>query len=288
MPQRATPIDVWNIGTFDRDLLAQLLPQANLVRNYMTTDHQIFLDHGLGRARDVGSLRPTNPWSAGFQMFKEQVGRLMVERTIRAWHYTRLTDAEVVEMQSAGIHMSTPTTLRNRLDALASKGELTGDVADALYHASPFHSDQLDARKSKFWMVSHPLAVDDSGVSRLLKYWGGEVASFWTEAADLLELLRRIGRPRVIELAVPISSAGKYHWYSAGEAIVATFGRSLGCIPDKHSFDLYAIKPLPASAVPAVHTEGEPSYARIGRDFPCGFVNVDVGRWRELTGEEDE
>jgi hypothetical protein len=283
-----TPIDVWDIGTFDDDLLAELRVQASMIKSYFTTDHQIFLDYDLGRSRDPGSLRPSNPWARGFYAFKEHfISRTMAKRTIRAWHYTRLTDPEVAAMRRDGIHLSTPATLRARLDMLVGSGELDREVADAAYEASRFHGAELESRCGKFWMTSHPIAVEESLVDRLLAYWGGEVASFGTDDPRILAALSALGRPRVLELAVPLSAAGKFD-YRAADAVVATFGRSLGCIPENHVFDLYVIEPLPSAALLAVHTEGDSRFGRIGRDFPSGFVDVDIGRWRELTGEEDD
>lgn len=287
MSSAPASIDVWDIGTFDADLLAQLRSHTSLVRHYFTTEHQIFLDHGLGRPRKRAAPRPENPSGKGFSALKDTVGRAMAARTIRAWHYTRLTDVEAAAMQLGGIHMSTPATLRTRLDALVAAGDLSQGVADAAYRASPFH-EQLKIRSERFWMTSHPIAIDDSLVSRLLAYWGGEVASFWTSDPALLEALGGVGRPRVVELAMPLSAAGEFHGHSAAAAVLAAFGRSIGCIPDKHAFDLYAVKPLPGAAVLAVHTEGDRWFSRIGRDFPSGFVDLDVGRWKELTGEDGE
>jgi hypothetical protein len=149
----------------------------------------------------------------------------------------------------------------------------------------PFHSDQLEGRKGKFWMTSHPTAIDDTGVVPLMARWGGEVASFWLKDPDHLGTLAGIGRRSIIELAVPLSQTR--HAHSAGEAVIATFGRSRGSIPSKHAFDLYVTSPLPGSAVLAIHTEPGPSFAGMGAAFPAGFVDVDIGRWKELTGEED-
>jgi hypothetical protein len=169
---------------------------------------------------------------------------------------------------------------------LVAAGVLSADVAQMLYSASPFHSEQLKARLNKFWMVSHPRAVDDGGVRPLLACWGGEVASMWTRDLKLLGLLSATGKPRIVELGVPMALTR--HSYQAGVAIVATFGRSLSCIPSKHAFDLYAIAPLGPEAVLAVHTEGDANYAAMGRSYPDGFIDVDVGRWKELTGEEED
>lgn len=37
----------------------------------------------------------------------------------------------------------------------------------------------------------------------------------------------------------------------------------------------------------AVHTDGDAAFAAIGKSYPPGYIDVDIGRWKELTGEED-
>jgi hypothetical protein len=192
-------IDLWDPKTFDGELSAILAKEADLVRKYMTTDHRIFLAHDLARGPKRSIIRPENPYASAFLALEEAIGEKMRSRTMRAWHYTRLTAEEVEKMRDEGIHLSTPATLRARLGFLVASGALTAQLADALYGKSPFHSDQLKARSSKFWLVSHPVAVNDSGVEPLMAHWGGEVASFWTKDPILLALLAATGEPREVD-----------------------------------------------------------------------------------------
>jgi hypothetical protein len=276
-------IDVWDARTFDEELSVTLAREADVVRNYMTNDQRIFLAHDLGRGTENSIMRPENPYAYAFLSLQEATGKLMASRTVRAWHYTRLTAAEVDQLRRDGIHLSTPATLRARLDFLVAGNILGATLADALYAKSPFHSDQFEARSGKFWMVSHPVAVDDHGVVPLMARWGGEVASFWTKEPELLAPLA-LGKPRAIELAVPLALTRQSYW--AGQAAVATFGRSLGCAPSKHCFDLYVTAPLGPDSVLRIHSEGDSSFHAIGVGYPEGYVDVDLNHWKELTGEE--
>ena len=278
-------IDVWDAKTFDEELSALLAKEADLVRNYMTRDHRIFLAHDLGRGPVVSMLRPENPYASAFGALKEAIRELMQSRAMRAWHYTRLTTAEVEKLRDEGIHLSTPATLRARLDFLVACAGLSRQLADTLHAESPFHSDQLEARSGKFWMASHPVAIDDGGVRPLMAHWGGEVASFWTKDPALLAPLATTGIPRVIEVAVPLAVTSKT--YSAAGAVIATFGRTLGCIPGSHSFDIYVTTPLPPDSVLRVHSEGDSSFHTMGLSYPAGYLDVDLGHWKELTGEDD-
>jgi hypothetical protein len=278
-------IDVWDVRTFDSELLVQLGANADLIRAYFETDHQIFLSHDLGHSPEPSILRPTNPHASDFYELLDVIGLQMGKRTIRAFHYTHLIEDEVARLLRSGIHVSTPETLRQRLEAAVVSGRLARDVADRLYAKSPFHGDQLHARSGKFWLTSHPVAVDDGGVVPLMERWGGEVASMWVRDLALSTPLLKLGQPRIIEVAVPLSVTK--HSYDAAKAVVATFARSCGAIPSKFAFDLYVETALPATAVIAVHTKGDSAYKLMGRDYPAGFIDVDVGRWNELTGVED-
>ena len=166
-------IDVWDAKTFDQELDAILVKEADLVRNYMMIDHRIFLYHDLGRGPERSVLRPENPYTSDFLALEEVIGRLMQPRTIRAWHYTRLTTEEVDSLRREGIHVSTPRTLRSRLDSLVASGALSAQLADTLYAASPFHGDQQGGRSGKFYMASHPVEIQDGGVKPLMAHWGG-------------------------------------------------------------------------------------------------------------------
>jgi hypothetical protein len=120
-------------------------------------------------------------------------------------------------------------------------------------------------------MTSHPFGVDYSGVELLLGHWGGEGVYFWQKDSKLVELVQGFGRPRVIELAVPMRVTRQSYW--AAKAVAATFVRALGCEPDWSEFDLYATCALSADAVLKVHTEGEPDFAALARGYPTGFVD---------------
>jgi hypothetical protein len=272
-------VDVWDLATFDAELVAFLEGNARLIRNYMARDLEIFRTYELATGPVRASTRPRNAFAADFVIPKEALAFEMQTRTIRAWHYTRLTDSEAAALKSSGVVISTLDSLRARLAARVAAGEFDQTVADEVFAASPLQCDQFGGRSNKFWMTSHPTAIDDAGVEPLMARWGGEVASFWLTDAAHLAILAGVGRRSIVELAVPMALTR--HALSAGEAIVGTFGRSLGCIPSKHAFDLYVTSALPASAVLAIHAEPDPTFTSMGLTFPPGFVDVDIEHWKE-------
>lgn len=280
----AQPIDVWDFNTFDPALIAAIEGRSELIKRYLQTDQKNFLAYDLGREPRQSLLRPDNPFASEFHALEEVVGKEMECRTIRAFHYTRMTDNEVAMLRRDGIHLSMPDTLRRRLNDLVTTGSMPLETADNLYAQSPFHSDQLESRSNKFWMASHPIEVDNGGVVPLMSRWGGEVASMYFRDQVVLDLLASIGRPRIVEVAVPLVATR--HSYSAGKAVITTFARSIGCISEKSAFDLYTKQSLPASAILAVRTDGDAEFVNMGRSYPGGYVDVSKTYWKELTGED--
>lgn len=276
------PIDVWNIATFDDTLVMMLREHGDLVRDHLTTSRRQWIERELS---DHTQPHVINPYGSDYIGFVEAVGRAIKSLTIRAWHYCRMTDDEVVALRRTGITLSTIETLRARLDAQVQTGFLSSVEADSLFAASPFHSDQHGARVGKYWMTSHPVAPEDSGVELLVGRWGGEVAYFWLRDQALIDRVAALGRGRVVEVAVPI--AATRHSYSAGEAVVATFARTLGCKPDKKAFDLYTARALGPEAILSVHSEGEADYAAMGSAFPAGYVDTNIGHYDEILAEMD-
>jgi hypothetical protein len=67
-------IDVWSVETFDGDLLAEPRANAELLRNYIATDQEIFLEREASGLR--GAYR-TNPYEGNYCGWLEDRGRDM-------------------------------------------------------------------------------------------------------------------------------------------------------------------------------------------------------------------
>jgi hypothetical protein len=262
------PIDVWNLDTFDDALLAKLNERCDLLRNFeLTRKGNLLYQQNANRS----GLLKDNIYADERNFFVEHAIMPAIEQhTIRAWHYTRLTDDETALLESNGIYISDLASIRQRLDSQVSKCMLLSETADALYAASPFHR-QNEMRAGKFWMTSHPVSVDDSGVELLLAHWGGEGVYFWLQDNELIELVKSFGRPRVIEIAVPLSVTR--HVYLAATAVVSTYVKTLGCQPEWTAFDLYTTSALTSDAVLSIHTEGDPTFTLLARGYPTEFVD---------------
>lgn len=276
-----TLIDTWNVETFDSALIADLSTNATLICDYLETSRQQSLER---EASTRLSPFSENPHASDYMAMKERLTRLMESRTIRSWHYTRMTDAEVDEVRQNGVHLSTLETLRARLAMQVAAGLMTCEVAERLVADSPFQGDQHEARTGKFWMVSCPIVPTSSAVAPLLAHWGGEAAYFWQQDAALRALLAKIGRPRVLEIAMPL--AVSRHCYRAAEAVVMTYAGMLGYHLGTCCFDLYSQSAIGPEAILAIHSESDESFSRLARGYPSEYIVMDSDRMIDHAGCE--
>lgn len=217
--------------------------------------------------------RPENPYGLQFTAITEHIMSLMEKRVIRGWHYTRLTDNEAQTLVCKGIYLPNLETIRSRLSVQVETGLMSQAAADQLYTDSPYQSDQREIRSDKFWLVSQPKTIDDFSVKLLLESWGGEAVYFWQRDPTLQQILKSLGRARVVEVAVPLARSRQS--YQAALAVIAAFGSKIGCKTDEYAFDLYTNEPLCSSHILALHSWGEPSFSAIGRTYPQGILISD-------------
>lgn len=262
-------IDVWNVETFDSELLALLTGHAQLIRSYFDRHAYIFHSYDLQQGLNRPTMRPSNAYADDFCRLAEQLETPMRALAVRAFHYTRITDAELEKLFVEGIHLSTHASLLSRLAALVESSDLSQSDADAVIEASPFKT-QLALREGMFWATSRPYPSDYDGVEPLLQYWGGEVAHFHQNEPELLAKLAQIGTPRVIEVAAPLSATA--HAFVAGQTVIEAFAKSIGCKLDCRDFDLYVRQPLSKTAVLRVLSKGELDYRNLGRSYPAGLA----------------
>ncbi|WP_048645260.1 hypothetical protein [Nitratireductor soli] len=136
-------IDVWDLSTFDAALLARLDEQRALLFDYYGTSRANFL------AREASDRRgppPSNPYAGDYLAFVEDLATDMAERTIRAWHYTRLTDHEIGIIRTEGIRPATLETVQQRIAGLVASGDLAAEEAQFFFDSSPFHDDEFGGR----------------------------------------------------------------------------------------------------------------------------------------------
>ena len=261
------PIDVWDIETYDPELRALLEGEAELIASYWNTGRQIWLER---EAQTRRGPMLANPYGASYYAFCEELGRVMETRTIRAWHFTRLTDGEVAWLRESGLQPMNLELIGQRLDRLTAAGDVEAPFAAQLYAASPYHQDELGSRNGKIWLTTDPFPIDDSGVRELLSDWGGESLSFTHREGAVKDRLQQIGRSRILEVALPLATTTRA--YCVAGAVLEIYACALGCERNGGSCDLVAVEPLGPQSILAVHSQGDPQFEIMGRGYPPRFI----------------
>lgn len=262
-----TVIDVWNPATFDDGLRAFLDENAQLVRDYRAEARRLFEER---EAQTVRGIPDENRFGRAISALRANIKMLMGSRTVRAWHYTRLTGPEVAAILAGGMQPMTIEMIARRLDAAVEAGLLDRAEADALFAASPYH-EQIDGnRENRIWLTAQPWPLDDPGVEELLDRWGGESVSFVYRDGPTLELLKSFAQPCVIEVAVPVAITTRAD--SLAVNVLDAYAKLLGVDGGwGGGCDVVAVEPIAPEWILAIHRPGDPSYEAMGRGFPSEF-----------------
>jgi hypothetical protein len=262
------PIDVWDVETFDEELRNFLAQNAELISAYWAESS------ALHDAREKQTLRGPpehNSYGPRYSALKEAATALLADRAIRAWHFTRLTDAETDLIRMSGMAPMSLEIIRRRLDALVAATEITAAIADELFAASPYHQQIDGNREGRIWLTSVPYPLDDSGVTELLDAWGGESINFNHRDGSIQAMLRTLGLPRVIEVALPLSITTRAD--CAAVNVLDAYARSIGTRGGwGGGCDIVAVSPIQPGWILSIHSPGDPAFAAMGRDYPGNFV----------------
>ncbi|MBN8197766.1 hypothetical protein [Thalassospira povalilytica] len=271
-------IDLWDVDTFDADVIDLLEKNEAVVRNYVEEENRIFLSYDLQRDQSL-FIRPRNQHATAYMELEENVHDLIASSSIRGFHYTRLTEDEVERLGCHGIELSSSDTLRNRLAAQVNFGRISKESASQLYNLSPLQNGQKENRSGQFWLASYPVVVTDHRVQPLLGHWGGEVVYMWLQNPSLIQMVEKIGRATVLEVCVPLSATNDV--FSASKAIVRTFAHSLGLNAENGEFDVCVRENLPPEAILKVHQEDSMEFKSLGCGYPESYVKNDEIWWEE-------
>ena len=114
---------------------------------------------------------------------------------ILGWHCTRLTDAEVDEILRDGMELPNAEMLTRRIDALLKTNVIEPDVARRL--KSENHAGE-ERRAGMVWFCfSPPGNVDEDGIGRFFRHWGGEALYVCHEDDPVTSTVLRV-RPETL------------------------------------------------------------------------------------------
>lgn len=258
-------IDAWDPKTFTPDIAAVLTAHSKLILDFYVEDRKLMDEHL--NSSTYRSLEP-NRFFPDFQKLRENtLAPIIAMSRIRAWHYSRLTDDEVVAMYQELVPSSLEH-LRLRLDKLVAKNLLTLEESNTVFAQSPFHEQPV--RTGCLCATIIPISSNDCGVKLLLGSWGGESAYFWLSDQKLAITLKSLGSPRIIELETGLSDS--LNGYKVAETFLLAWARNLGAPVSVIGCDLFIKEEISTAKVLRIHTKGDVSFKTIGTTYPNGVA----------------
>lgn len=184
---------------------------------------------------------------------------------VRAHHATRLLPHEVDSIRGDGLGVFSRQLFDDRIDAAHTHGHLTRSERNELRAAHMFAvgEDTDRGNRSGLWATLRLASLGRDGRD-LMSSWGGEGIYFSSGATHLAPLLRRLGRPAIVVIAVAVASSWRQQGcYPSLDRVFLGAWRGLagGC-------DLHVDQPVPAADVLEIWRPGHPAYDAI-RDLPA-------------------
>lgn len=251
-------------GTFDPALRAFFEESTDLINAYHERDAELEVDR---RAGGMKYLTERNPFGDAYMLFRERLTELFKARTVRCWHYTRLTDDEIADIRIHGVVPGSIASMEARVARQVEAGRLSAADQAAISAGSPLrNAEQAQARQGMFWVTDRALHPSDSGVELLLGHWGGEVVYFWQQDETLINRLQRLGTPVVLELAVPVALTKRAS--SFADSALSSVVEALGHRPHIRGIDAYLTMPLGPQGIIAVHTPADSTFHSLGMGRP--------------------
>jgi len=244
--------DVWKPSSYPDEVTALLTENADLIMKYYRAEDALLADKIANR---IHSGQWRNEYSTTYSAFIEgDLQDLMECQSLRAWHYSRLIDDEVDELLKNGVKVCSEIQMRKRLEEMRARGLLSKSEVTAISASSPLnYKEQIAGRVQKFWMTTVPMNFCDPSVEDLVGHWGGEVVYSYVEDLNLIEKLRSIGSPRVVEIKVPLSQTSRV--FEAARSVAKVYAAELLSKECPDTFDIYTKTDLPKCHVLAVHSD---------------------------------
>ena len=153
---------------------------------------------------------PENRYKQAYRALVEQLEALLAPHRIVAYHCSRLTKEETVNIKQEGLRVLTTDLVNKKLGQCLSDGYLKQAEYERMRN-SPNLSECLNNQHGSRTGIIHCCANrstlrDCDDVYRLFRSWGGE-ALYWghEQDASLAHVLGRIGVPCIVVCAMPFT-----------------------------------------------------------------------------------
>lgn len=179
-------------------ILSDELTWPSVVLDCLNKHRDIFY---LGKAILAGIEE--GPFPTNYNKADEELYKALLPFPLKGYHCTKLTESEILNIANNGMNLPDLDLLTRRIDALASCGTLTLEIANKLKTKNQANDQK---RAGKLYFCFYPPKKTGNGVESFFRLWGGE-ALYGHHEKDLEvgEVLRNIGRPCIIEADIPVS-----------------------------------------------------------------------------------
>jgi hypothetical protein len=264
-------ISIWDLGTYDGDVQDYLKLHQETIRLHRERALELDkIEPPIDLQERIRFQRPTNQHYQAYMEARDGLAPILQSKSCRAFHYTRMTDGEVARILRAGIRMTSLDLLSERLQAVVEEKLLEPEIAETIYRSSALHSPHEYGDRRGFWTTACPIDVTDSAVDMLVGHWGGESSYFpfmgGTEDEATLAAIQGIGRGRILEIEVPMSSTQGVGPHSATKTMFDVVERSFGH-ENSLALDFNSLEPLPPSVIKRVVSEGEDEFHDVAGAF---------------------
>lgn len=159
---------------------------------------------------------------------REAVKSALLGQHLLARHFTRLMPHEFDSIRSAGLQLPSQGFFDGRLHRAEALGYISQTVAQVLKDSTIFAAEsQVRGDRNFVCLTIGPVLEEDAGaVSELLGTWGGEGIFFAGDARDHAQLLRTLGEPAVVQVALPPACVSRSRFFPAIENVL--LGRMRG------------------------------------------------------------
>lgn len=180
--------------------------------------------------------------------------------SLHGYHCTRLTDDEIAQIFSAGMSLQNLDKLKQRINALKDSRIISPEIGERLKNEN--QADDRNRAGMLWFCFFAPNLVDESGIERFFRSWGGEALYNSHENDDETgRALSQIGTPCVIEAKVPIDGL-RVDSLSIHMAKRYSFNRGLGSENPK-MFEGYSKLPICSQNILAIHKFPKPEFIRL-------------------------
>lgn len=158
-------------------------------------------------AEDSPSIRwnpPQNPYANGRRAILDETDEIIRTRSLVGFHCSNLHPSEVEDVLKCGLIPLDRQLAARRVQDRVGTGDITEPVGRQLLTTSVANDAN---RCGLLWFIFTRSTLRAwSGISRFLTYWGGEALYRGYECDPVVsDVLKRIGRPVIIEAAVQVS-----------------------------------------------------------------------------------